>query len=76
MSSTLTVEPAFRKKTQLSYELKKALQKRFGGVISNRNMSFSDESYLEGLLDAGIEDAQIILDMIEKYEEITLDEQF
>jgi len=36
----------------------------------------SDIYYLQGLLDAGIEDAKIVIDMIEKYENVTLNEQF
>jgi hypothetical protein len=76
MSSTLKIEPANRKKQSLSYELKSCLQKKYGGLITDQIMNISDLPYLKGLLDAGVEDAKIVLDMIEKYDEVILDEEF
>ncbi len=76
MSSTLTVEPAKRKKQVLNYELKSCLQKRNGGCTFHSLMTESDIPYLKGLVDAGIEDAQIVIDFIEKYEEVVLNEEF
>jgi hypothetical protein len=74
MSSTLTIEPSCRKKTGLSYELKLALQKKFEGTVFHKLIDESDISYFKGLLDAGIEDAQIVLDFLEKYGEVILNE--
>ena len=76
MSSKLTIEPTYTKKQNLSYELKEALQKKFCGIVSEKRISQSDISYFKGLLDAGIEDAQIVLDFIDKYSEVILNEEF
>lgn len=76
MSSTLTLEPSARSKTTLNYQLKSVLRKKFAGTISERTMDESDLSYLHGLLDAGIEDAKIVIEFIEKYGEVVLNEEF
>jgi len=75
MSSTLTWEPAYRKTNSLSYELKLVLQKYLGGTVDS-DMDISDLKYLEGLRDAGVIDAQILIDAIEKHDRIHVKEQF
>jgi hypothetical protein len=75
MSSRLTMEPKIREKVKLSYDLKSALRKRFG-CVESKLFDKSDISYLKGLYDAGIEDAKIVIDYIQIFEEIILDEEF
>lgn len=57
----------------LSYELKKALQNRH--YPADCTFYEHDISYLEGLRDAGIADAQKLIDGIEKYGEIEVMER-
>lgn len=76
MSSTLTVEPANRKKKNLSFELKLILQKRYNGCIHHKFMDLSDVGYVKGLVDAEIKGSAELLEYLEKYEEINLNEEF
>ena len=76
MSSTLTVEPTQRKKQNLSSDLKFILRKKFGGTINQQIIDEYDLSYLKGLLDCGITDAQILIDLIGKFGELTLNEEW
>lgn len=75
MSSTLTIEPAERKKQSLSCELKFAMKRRYKDGI-HRNFSEQDLDYFLGLLDAGIEDAKVVVGMIEKYGTVTISEEY
>lgn len=76
MSSTLYIEPVNRQKGTLSSTLKFALKRRFPQETIQRVFDSSDLSYFQGLFDAGIEDAKIVIDMIEKYEEVTIQEVY
>ncbi len=76
MSSIFTIEPRQRKKKTLSFELKKTFQKKFGGVVSSRILDRSDIQYIQALIDLEIPDAEIILEYIEKYDEVIIDEEF
>lgn len=76
MSSTLTVEPANRKKHNLPFELKKALQKKFEGVVCQMMMDSSDISYLNALVDLDIPGAFELIQFIEKYDQVILNEEF
>ncbi len=76
MGSTLTVEPSNRKKKSLPYELKKTLQKKFGGVISIQTMDENDLSYLKALIDCDIDGAKDLYEYIEKNGEVILNEEF
>lgn len=76
VSSTLTWEPAHRKKNDLPTALKWKLQKRYFGVVSDRQMEYSDIPYLEGLRDADVEGAQELIDAIEKHEVVIVTETF
>ncbi len=76
MGSTLTMEPINRKKQNLSYELKRCFQRKCAGCVCNKILDECDIPYLKGLLDAGVEDAQIVIDYIEKYEEVIINEEF
>jgi len=58
---------------ELSLELKGALHNRFSlNEINNRTLTREDKDYFLGLKHAGIEDAQKILDGIDKFEEIEI----
>ena len=57
----------------LSDELKQILRRTFrltGGVQNAVSLTFEHVPYLTGLCDAGIEDAQILLDAIEKHDAV------
>lgn len=75
MSSNLYIEPAYREKKSLSTELKFAARKRYGQPI-NAKLTESDIAYFQGLVDAGIKDAQIVLDMINQHNEVSFEEQY
>ena len=75
MSSTLVWEPTHRKKHDLSDELKLTLRKRYDETIAT-NMDEHDIPYLEGLRDAGVEDADKLIEAIKKYGSIMVREQF
>ena len=77
MTSTLKIEPTERKKTSLSSELKFALRKKNKEKsIFDMKVSEYDLSYFEGLQDAGIQDASIVISMINKYGECVISEEF
>jgi hypothetical protein len=67
MSTNLCWEPTDRKAKTLSTNLKWALRKQYGEPVK-ASFDLSDVGYIRGLLHAGIEDAQALLDAIEKYE--------
>jgi hypothetical protein len=73
MTSTLKIEPESRKKTSLSDELKFALRK---SNKSNIRIDEDNLDYFKGLRDAGIQDASIVIDFIEKYGACTLEEEY
>lgn len=76
MSSTLVWKPVKPNKCKsLDCSLKFALQKRFGSPV---NVIFSSREmlYLEGLVDAGIKDAQKVIDALIKHGEVELKEVF
>ncbi len=75
MSSTLKWRPRYQKGHDLSDQLKYALRKRYteSGVIC---LAASDVPYLEGLRDAGVEDAGKLLEAIERYDEVEVWEQY
>ena len=75
MSSDLTWEPEQRKKGSLAYDLKRALQNRYAGTVDTI-MDRGDISYLEGLRDGGLAEAQILIDAIEKHDRIVVKEEF
>jgi len=75
MSSNLKIRPIEKGGTILSFELKSALRKRYNGSIC-MGVRETDISYFQGLLDAGIEDAQIVIDFIEKYKECEIIEVY
>lgn len=75
MSSSLYWEPSFRARKILSYDIKCALQKKYGGTIHNRQLSEGDIPYLQGLQDAGVKDAKELIEALEKFHSITLDEE-
>jgi len=75
VSSNLTIEPINRKKKSLSTELKFAARKRYGEPIRTE-LDKSDVPYFQGLVDAGIKDAQDVLDMIEKHDCIAFNEEW
>lgn len=75
MSSNLAWEPGCRQKNSLPDQLKFVLRKKYGDVV-DANMDTDDLPYLTGLRDAGIDGAQTLIDAIEKYDEISVVEEF
>lgn len=76
MSSSLGWEPTKQSKLKwLDCSLKFALQKRFGSPVSIV-LTSDHNDYLRGLADAGVKDAQTLLDAIEKYDSIDVVETF
>lgn len=77
MTSTLTIEPLYRKKKSLSSDLKFALRKsNNGNTINSMRVDESDISYFTGLKHAGLDDASIVIEMINQYGECIIDEEF
>lgn len=74
MSCTLCWKPVSKTCKSLDDALKFALRKRYGPTI-HTTLDSSDFEYLEGLRDAGVKDADTILDAIEKYGQISLFEE-
>ena len=75
MSSNLRAEPTVRKNLDLDTQLKFALRKRYGEPVS-ATMSKNHIDYLTGLKDAGIKDAEKLIDFIEKHDEIFVKEEY
>lgn len=76
MSSTLYWEPVKpRKGKGLETGLKWILQKKYGSPVRTE-LDERDIPYLQGLADADTEDAQKLIDAIEKYGCIELREEF
>jgi hypothetical protein len=77
MSSKLTIEPYNRKKVTLSTDLKFALRKGNNNESINERIIGKEQlSYFQGLRDAGVEDAEIVISMIGKYGECVITEEF
>ena len=77
MSSTLTIEPCYRKLKELSPELKFALRRgNKEESINNLKMDSNSICYLKGLYDAGIDDAKVVIEFIEKYDVVVLNEVY
>ena len=78
MSSNLYWRPSNAGEMALSDKLKFALRNggRYGGNTLDQTIYESDIPYFEGLRDAGVEDAQKIIDALEKHSEIELKERF
>jgi hypothetical protein len=75
MSSTLHWKLKITEGQSLSKELKFALSRKLAGLPSI-DMGREDIPYLFGLLDAGIADAEDLIDAIEQHGEITLWESY
>jgi len=76
MSSNLGWLPVKPKKwNYLDTGLKWALRKRYDGDV-NEVMTESDIPYLEGLRDAGVKDADDLIEAIEKYGQIHVKEEW
>jgi hypothetical protein len=71
MSTTLHWKPKITEGQSLSKELKFALSRKLAGLTSI-DMGREDIPYLFGLLDAGLADAEDLIDAIEQHGEITL----
>lgn len=77
MSTNLMWKPKTQSNGSLSKQLKKVISRRLwntdgscGGGVATVNET--DIEYLNGLLDAGIEDAEELIDLINQYGEIEL----
>ena len=75
MSSNLTWKPVHQDEQTLSDELKHALSKRHRDGIDIR-MGRTSIAYLRGLSDAGIKDADKLIEAIERHEEIEVREVY
>lgn len=75
MSSTLYWKPVSENKGYLSDDLKRILQKRYGGTIHS-TMSIDDMEYVNGLIDAGVDGAEKLKELIYKHEIIELNEEY
>lgn len=70
MGTNLVWEPVIHKEQEsLPIGLKWALRKRYGASV-NRELDSGDLSYLQGLADADLEGAQVLIDAIEKHDVI------
>jgi len=77
MGSTLKVEPMNRTKKSLPDDLKFILRKKLGGrTVLNHRMDEADIPYLKGLVDCEVKGAFDLIEMIEKYDEVVIDEEF
>ena len=75
MTCSLGWEPVRKKSPKwLSDGLKFALRKRYGGHVDTI-LDGGDMSYLEGLRDAGVEDADTLIEAIKKYDSIHVREE-
>lgn len=74
MTMSLYWEPADRKMYDLPDALKFVLRKRYGFPVHER-MDESDIPYLKGLCDADIEGAQALIDAIEKFGAVVVQEK-
>lgn len=84
MSSHLTVEPMQRNKLRLGTSLKLALRKKYGEpvnvVMNNANGHFTE--FLSGLIIASdcqpelAKDAKMLLDFLEKHDELSIKEEY
>ena len=75
MSSTLIWEPLNRKKKDLPDEIKYILRKKYGEPI-NIVLRENDIGYLQGIKDAGVLSIEILINAIEKYQEILVQEEW
>lgn len=75
MSSNLIWKPVIQDGHGLSDELKFAMRKRHGSNIDVR-LGRQSIAYLNGLYDAGINDAKVLIDAIEKHTEIDVKEEY
>lgn len=73
MGTSLHWKPTGYSSRSLSDELKHILRKIYGYPIS-ANLDYSDLIYFRGLRDAGIEDADVVIDAIERYDYIIITE--
>ncbi len=75
MSSTLTFEPFDRKKKTLSDEIKFMLRNRYGEPI-DAAIDVEEIPFLEGLIVAGVSEADKIINAIKKHGKIILKEEY
>lgn len=74
MSMNLYWQPVVTDANDLDDQLKYAMRKRWSGHV-DVTLNESDASYLQGLRDAGVKDAQVLLDAIAKHGEIRVFER-
>lgn len=75
MSSSLYWKPIVpQQEERLDDQLMFTLRKRCDGCIHGIIMDDSDLSYLRGLRDAGIKDAETLIEAIEVHGQVQLDE--
>lgn len=76
MTMNLYWQPVHTDAEDLDDKLKFILRERYGlGSSVDVRLNASDTAYLQGLRDAGVKDAQKLLDAIKKHGEIRVFEQ-
>jgi hypothetical protein len=75
MSSNLVWDATSRHDGDLSTDLKFILRNRYGNPM-NATMDAGDIMYLQGMFDAGIKEANVLIVAIRKYGEIKVFEEF
>jgi len=68
-------EPLNRKKKDLPDEIKYILRKKYGEPVKIV-LRECDIEYLQGVKDAGVESIEILINAIEKYQEILVQEEW
>ncbi len=74
MSLSLYGKPVLQDHDDFSDQLKLALRKRYDGFIKAR-LTSQDIPYLQGLLDAGVKDANKLIQLVERHGEYDVFEQ-
>lgn len=72
MSASLYWMPVEKEGAVLSDALRLALQGRYSLPSGDARLDYEDTSYLKGLLDAGIADAQVLVEAIQQHSSIIL----
>ena len=76
MGSTLYWEPYKANRKSLSDELKNALRERLGTGFRREPLEVENVDFLEGLSCAGIKDAQVLIDAIDKHGGVYVSEEY
>jgi len=77
MSSSLVFRPVIQQEdVYLNDRIKHILQKKYDQTVIDTIMDSGDIDYLKGLRDAGVEGAKTLIDAVNEYGRIHVDEIF